>query len=355
MANLHPRPAVLCILDGWGFRPDPRDNAILDARTPNYDRLVSTCPQSLIDASETFVGLPKGQMGNSEVGHMNLGAGRVAVPELPRIDTAIEDGSLAKNPLLAKIRSGLTRKVLSELTKKAKEDPDSYLTFWQNFGAVLKEGLYEDFERRDTLLGLARFKSTASDQPTRQSQCWELISATEFLKSDNAVDCDAVVADDAGLLRELLVRQDADTDHDDVGGEALAVAGDDGAGDGPGLRPGGEEGLLRRPLLPRGEGADVPPPDGVLARGDGAGLGRDGRGPQARGGRHLPRLPGRRGGAARRRGRDGPKRQGEPGRAAARRPARASSTCTPPPSTTPRSTWPPRGPGRRAPSPPRSR
>ena len=95
------RPAILCILDGWGHRPDPSFNAILDARTPNYDRLVATCPQGLVDASETFVGLPKGQMGNSEVGHMNLGAGRVAVPELPRIDTAVEDGSLAGSPVLA--------------------------------------------------------------------------------------------------------------------------------------------------------------------------------------------------------------------------------------------------------------
>ena len=95
------RPAILCILDGWGHRPDPSFNAILDARTPNYDRLVATCPQGLVDASETFVGLPKGQMGNSEVGHMNLGAGRVAVPELPRIDTAVEDGSLARSPVLA--------------------------------------------------------------------------------------------------------------------------------------------------------------------------------------------------------------------------------------------------------------
>jgi 2,3-bisphosphoglycerate-independent phosphoglycerate mutase len=94
------RPAVLCVLDGWGHRPDPRYNAILDARTPNYDRMIATCPQGLVDASETFVGLPKGQMGNSEVGHMNLGAGRVAVPELPRIDKAIENGSLASNPIL---------------------------------------------------------------------------------------------------------------------------------------------------------------------------------------------------------------------------------------------------------------
>jgi len=97
----HPRPALLCILDGWGYRPDRPYNAILGAKTPNFDRLISTCPQGLIDASETFVGLPKGQMGNSEVGHMNLGAGRVAVPDLPRIDNAIEDGSLAKHPILA--------------------------------------------------------------------------------------------------------------------------------------------------------------------------------------------------------------------------------------------------------------
>jgi 2,3-bisphosphoglycerate-independent phosphoglycerate mutase len=104
-----PRPAVLCILDGWGHRPDPKYNAILGASTPNYDRLIATCPQGLIDASETFVGLPKGQMGNSEVGHMNLGAGRVAVPELPRIDKAIEDGSLAKSPILAELTATLKK------------------------------------------------------------------------------------------------------------------------------------------------------------------------------------------------------------------------------------------------------
>src|SRR5947209_17207931 len=102
-----PRPAVLCVLDGWGHRLDPKDNAILDARTPNYDRLVASCPQGLINASETFVGLPKGQMGNSEVGHMNLGAGRVAVPDMPRIDKAIEDGSLASNPVLTALIAAL--------------------------------------------------------------------------------------------------------------------------------------------------------------------------------------------------------------------------------------------------------
>ena len=104
-----PRPAVLCVLDGWGHRPNPKDHAILDARTPNYDRLIATCPQGLIDASETFVGLPKGQMGNSEVGHMNLGAGRVAVPELPRIDKAIETGDLAGNKILTDLIGSLKK------------------------------------------------------------------------------------------------------------------------------------------------------------------------------------------------------------------------------------------------------
>jgi 2,3-bisphosphoglycerate-independent phosphoglycerate mutase len=104
-----PRPAVLCILDGWGHRPDPKDNAILDARTPNYHKLIATCPQGLIDASETFVGLPKGQMGNSEVGHMNLGAGRVAVPDMPRIDKAVEDGSLPRNKILTELVATLKK------------------------------------------------------------------------------------------------------------------------------------------------------------------------------------------------------------------------------------------------------
>jgi len=104
-----PRPALLCILDGWGHRTDPSYNAILDALTPNYDRMIATCPQGLIDASESFVGLPKGQMGNSEVGHMNLGAGRVAVPELPRIDNAVEDGTFARHPILAELISTLKK------------------------------------------------------------------------------------------------------------------------------------------------------------------------------------------------------------------------------------------------------
>jgi 2,3-bisphosphoglycerate-independent phosphoglycerate mutase len=96
-----PRPALLCILDGWGFRPDhAEDNAIAAARTPNYTRLLAECPHALLETSGNAVGLPRGQMGNSEVGHMNIGAGRVVAQDLPRIDVAIEDGSIARRPTL---------------------------------------------------------------------------------------------------------------------------------------------------------------------------------------------------------------------------------------------------------------
>ena len=95
-----PRPLVLCILDGWGERDDGADNAIERARTPVWHALTRRWPHSRLDASEHYVGLPDGQMGNSEVGHTNLGAGRVVMQDLPRIDRAIADGSLARLPAL---------------------------------------------------------------------------------------------------------------------------------------------------------------------------------------------------------------------------------------------------------------
>lgn len=87
------RPVMLIILDGWGIGDDYPGNAIKLANTPNFDRLMSQNPNSTLDASGLEVGLPKGQMGNSEVGHLNIGAGRVVYQELPRISNAIEDGS----------------------------------------------------------------------------------------------------------------------------------------------------------------------------------------------------------------------------------------------------------------------
>lgn len=95
-----PTPLILCILDGWGHRIERTDNAIALARTPNWDRYVSSGLHALVETSGLDVGLPHGQMGNSEVGHMNIGAGRVIMQELPRIDAAVADGSLAKNQRL---------------------------------------------------------------------------------------------------------------------------------------------------------------------------------------------------------------------------------------------------------------
>lgn len=94
------RPIVLLILDGFGHRLEGDDNAVLLAHTPNYDRLVAQYAYGTIDASERMVGLPTGQFGNSEVGHLNIGAGRVVPQDITRIDMAIENRTLADNPAL---------------------------------------------------------------------------------------------------------------------------------------------------------------------------------------------------------------------------------------------------------------
>ena len=95
-----PRPVVLLILDGFGCREDAPDNAITRAAMPHWDRLLASCPHASLDASAQEVGLPAGQMGNSEVGHLNIGAGRVVYQDLTRIDVAIAKGEFARNPAL---------------------------------------------------------------------------------------------------------------------------------------------------------------------------------------------------------------------------------------------------------------
>ena len=100
---------MLVILDGWGWREDKTDNAVLQARTPTFDRLWSTCPHAFLRTSGRDVGLPPGQMGNSEVGHLNIGAGRLVMQDLPRISDAIEDGSIAKVPALVGLIDSLRK------------------------------------------------------------------------------------------------------------------------------------------------------------------------------------------------------------------------------------------------------
>ncbi|WP_417316765.1 2,3-bisphosphoglycerate-independent phosphoglycerate mutase [Emcibacter sp.] len=105
---LHPtKPVVLCILDGWGYRDDSTNNAIALAHTPNYDRFLEECPFGFLETSGLAVGLPEGQMGNSEVGHMNLGGGRVVMQDLPRIDSCIAEGRLGHLENLKKLVSAL--------------------------------------------------------------------------------------------------------------------------------------------------------------------------------------------------------------------------------------------------------
>ncbi|MFD2206735.1 2,3-bisphosphoglycerate-independent phosphoglycerate mutase [Kiloniella antarctica] len=116
-----PKPVVLCILDGWGFRKEDDNNAINLAKTPLVDRLSREAPLGYLATCGRDVGLPDGQMGNSEVGHMNIGAGRVVMQSLPRIDTAIEDGTFVQNPALLDTidklkKSGGTAQVLGVIS-----------------------------------------------------------------------------------------------------------------------------------------------------------------------------------------------------------------------------------------------
>ncbi|MBD3257991.1 2,3-bisphosphoglycerate-independent phosphoglycerate mutase [candidate division GN15 bacterium] len=102
---------LLCIMDGFGLREETADNAVAAASKPNYDQLAANWPHTKLDGSAQAVGLPEGQMGNSEVGHLNLGAGRVVYQDITRIDKAIEDGSFFENEVLV---AGMERVALEK-------------------------------------------------------------------------------------------------------------------------------------------------------------------------------------------------------------------------------------------------
>ena len=104
-----PKPVVLLIMDGWGHRNDDAYNAVRLARTPSIDRLDRDVSKSFLEASGPAVGLPEGQVGNSEVGHMTIGAGRIILQDLARIDTAVADGSMARSPALDDVAAPLIK------------------------------------------------------------------------------------------------------------------------------------------------------------------------------------------------------------------------------------------------------
>src|SRR5580704_5983664 len=97
------KPLILTILDGWGFSPAVEGNAIAAARKPTYDMLLRDFPNTLVQTSGPSVGLPEGQMGNSEVGHLNIGAGRVVHMDVTRIDLMIASGTFFADPLLVDV------------------------------------------------------------------------------------------------------------------------------------------------------------------------------------------------------------------------------------------------------------
>jgi 2,3-bisphosphoglycerate-independent phosphoglycerate mutase len=106
------RPLILTVLDGWGFSAARDGNAIALAQKPNYDRLITEYPSTLVYTSGPAVGLPEGQMGNSEVGHLNIGAGRVLLMDVMRIDLMIESGEFFRNPMLrASMHHARTRRL----------------------------------------------------------------------------------------------------------------------------------------------------------------------------------------------------------------------------------------------------
>lgn len=100
--SIRKRPLVLTILDGWGYRAQTENNAIALARKPTFDKLLAEYPNTLIQASEQFVGLPGGQMGNSEVGHLNLGAGRIVKMDITRIDDLVSSNAILNDPMVVK-------------------------------------------------------------------------------------------------------------------------------------------------------------------------------------------------------------------------------------------------------------
>jgi 2,3-bisphosphoglycerate-independent phosphoglycerate mutase len=133
-------PLVLTILDGWGYRAETANNAIALARKPSYNKLLTEFPNTLIRASEHFVGLPDGQMGNSEVGHLNIGAGRIVQMDITRIDALIAAGEFAKVPAIV------------QAMKRAQESGRQL----HLFGLVSDGGVHSHQEHLYALLRIAR-------------------------------------------------------------------------------------------------------------------------------------------------------------------------------------------------------
>lgn len=185
------KSVVLCILDGWGHRENGPDNAIAHAKTPHWDALLAQSSHTLLEASELNVGLPKGQMGNSEVGHMNIGAGRVILQDLPRIDEAIATHTLEQMPPLKDFiqtlkESGGTCHLLGLLSPGGIHSHDHHIQALASL--IAAEGVPVAFhaflDGRDT--------------PPQSAEIY-LSSLLDFIKNYNSTDYKKVVIATASL------------------------------------------------------------------------------------------------------------------------------------------------------------
>ncbi len=169
-----PRPVVLCVLDGWALNPNETDNAVAQANTPVMDRLWHDNPHATLITHGEAVGLPAGQMGNSEVGHMNLGAGRMVLQELPRIDKTVAEGKLGDTPALrdfiARLRdSGGTAHLLGLLSPGGVHSHQRHLAELAN--ALLDAGIpvavHAFMDGRDTppMAGADHIRRFQADAP----------------------------------------------------------------------------------------------------------------------------------------------------------------------------------------------
>ena len=159
MAGRVKRPVVLVVLDGWGYRESREGNAIAMSRTPTWDALWKRESRTLLDASGLAVGLPEGQMGNSEVGHLNHGAGRVVMQDLVRITQSVKDGSFFENPALVEAcrrvkQSGGTLHLLGLMGKGGVHGVDTHL--WALLDLAERQGvtrvaIHALMDGRDTL------------------------------------------------------------------------------------------------------------------------------------------------------------------------------------------------------------
>ena len=217
------RPVMLAILDGWGWREDAADNAVRLARTPTFDRLWSTCPKALLITSGLDVGLPRGQMGNSEVGHLNIGAGRVVMQDLPRIGQAIETGEIAQRAGARRsdrqaeedrwhvssdgARFAGWRAFASGSCRGAGQDPDgggragrrARVDRWPRYAATFGRGVCEETQRgaaaRRVKIATVCGRYYAMDRDKRWERVAKAYDAMMLGKGAAFADAQAVIAD----------------------------------------------------------------------------------------------------------------------------------------------------------------